>query len=322
MVIALLALGGVPLIVSAQQQDKRFRVGFLAGGARPQSLDASPYAGFTQGMRELGYVEGKNVVLEWRFADGKYERFPDLAAELVRLKVDVIVLGASFAVPATKRATATIPIVMGYSADPVGSGYVASLARPGGNVTGVSATIEVHEKQLELLRAIPPGASRVAVLVNADNPIHPAILEKLRSAGGRLGATILAVSVRTPEDIERGFARMKREGAEALIVPPDALFTKQRVQITRMVLDNRLPSVFANREYVDAGGLMSYGQPLSEYYRRAATYVDKILKGAKPADLPVEQPTKFELVINLKTAKALGITIPASILLRADRVIE
>ncbi|MBI2751981.1 MAG: ABC transporter substrate-binding protein [Betaproteobacteria bacterium] len=319
--IAAGALVVAPLAV-AQRQGRKYRIGFLAGGSRPESLDSSPYAGFTQGMRELGYVEGRNFVMEWRFAEGQYERLPDLAAELVRVRVDVIVVGASFAVPAAKRATATIPIVMGYSADPVGAGYVTSLARPGGNVTGVSATIEANVKLLQLLRTIAPAASRVAVLTNVDNPIHPAILEMLQTASGRLGATILAVGVRMPEDIERGFARMKRDGAQALIVPPDALFTKQRAQIAAVALVNRLPSIFANREYVEAGGLVSYGQPLSVSYRHAATYVDKILKGAKPADLPVEQPTKFELVINGKTAKTLGITIPSELLLRADRVIE
>lgn len=319
--IASSALLAAPL-ATAQRTAKQHRIGFLAGGARPDSLESSPYAGFPQGMRELGYVEGRDFVMEWRFADGRYERLPDLAVDLVRIQVDVIVVGASFAVPAAKRATGTIPIVMGYSADPVAAGYVASLARPGGNVTGVSATIETNVKLLELLRTLAAGASRVAVLTNAGNPIHPAILELLQAAGQRAAVTILSASAANPNGIESAFAQLTREGAQGVIVPPDALFTKQRAQIAAKALDYRLPTIFAHREYVEAGGLMSYGQPLSLTYRYAARYVDKILKGAKPADLPVEQPTTFELVINMKTAKALGLTIPQSLLLRANRVIE
>jgi putative ABC transport system substrate-binding protein len=260
--------------------------------------------------------------MEWRFSEGKYERLPDLAAELVRLKVDVIVLGASFAVPAAKRATATIPIVMAYSVDPVGAGYVQSLSRPGGNITGLAATNEVSGKFLEFLKSIAPGASRVAFLVNANNPTHPAILEILRATGQKLGIAIVPISVRNPEEIERGFAEMRRERAQGIIVPADGLFITQRTQISRLALSNKLPSIFANGDYVEAGGLMSYGQPYSEYLRRAAGYVDKILKGAKPGDLPVEQPTKFELLINMKTANTLGLKIPSELLLRADRIVE
>ena len=320
----LLALGAAaaPLTVVAQPQAKIFRIGFMAAAGRPDSFNSSQYAGFIQGMHELGYAEGKSFVMEWRFAEGKYERFPDLLAELVQLKVDVIVLGASVAVPAAKRATATIPIVMGMSGDPVRDGYVASLSRPGGNVTGLSATAEVIAKYLELLKSIVPGASRVAVLRNSVNANHRGNLEILQTAGRKLHTTILLVSAGTPEEIDRGFAQMKREGAQGIIVLADALFVKQRSQITRLALTNKLPSIFPNGEYVEVGGLMSYGQPLFEFYRRAAGYVDKILKGAKPADLPIEQPTKFELLINMKTAKALGIKIPQSVLLRADRVIE
>jgi putative ABC transport system substrate-binding protein len=320
--LALIALGVLPLAAFAQQAGKVYRIGFLAAGGRPKSLDSSHYGGFTQGMRELGYSEGNHFLMEWRFAEGKYERFPNLLTELVRLKVDVIVLGASFAVPAAKRATATIPIVMGYSNDPVGQGYVASLSRPGGNVTGVSATREVQAKFLELLKSVVPKATRVAVLMNPDGSSQVSVMEILQTAGRQMSITILPISARSPEEIDSGFAKMKRERAQGIIVPSDALYVRQRLQIAQLALSGKLPSIFANGEYVEAGGLMSYGQPLFEFYRRAASYVDRILKGAKPADLPVEQPTKFELLINMKTAKALGLNIPSELLLRADRVIE
>ena len=321
-VLALVALGAAPLIVVAQQQAKIFRIGFLAAGGRPESLDSSRYAGFTQGMRELGYIEGNDFVMEWRFAEGKYERFPDLAVELVRLKVDVLVVGAAIAVPAAKRASATIPIVMGASTDPVLNGYVASLSRPGGNVTGLTGMVEVNAKFLELLKSIVPAAIRFAFLLNPGATHHLAVLEILQAAGRKQRITILPVSARSPEEIDRGFAQMKRERAQGVIVPSDAFFVTQRFQISRLALSNKLPSIFANGEYVEAGGLMSYGQPLFEFYRKAAAYVDKILKGAKPADLPIEQPTKFELLINMKTAKALGLKIPTELLLRVDRAIE
>jgi putative ABC transport system substrate-binding protein len=322
-VVALLALGAAPLAAVAQQQAKIFRIGFLAAGGRPESFDSSQYAGFIRGMRERGYTEGRNYLVEWRFAEGRYERFPELAEELVRLKVDVIVVGAGVVVPAAKRATDTIPIVMGSSANPERLGYVVSLARPGGNVTGLSSMVESYEKILELLKSIVPGLSRVAVLLNTDAPKQASIrLETLQASAQKLGTTILPVLVRSPEEIDSGFDLMKRERAQGIIVSADALFVKQRLQITRLALTNKLPSIYANGEYVEAGGLMSYGQPLYEYYRQAAAYVDKILKGAKPADLPIEQPTKFELLINLNTAKALGLRIPSELLLRADRVIE
>ena len=227
-----------------------------------------------------------------------------------------------FRFPAAKGATATIPIVMGYSNDPVAQGFVASLSRPGGNVTGVSATIEVNAKFLELLRTVVTGATRVAVLMNPRTAAHTPVLENLRAAGRTHNTTILPVSAHSSEEIERGFVQMRRERAQGVIVPADALFMTQRLQIARLALSSKLPSVFANREYVEAGGLMSYGQPLSEFFRQAAMYVDKILKGAKPGDLPVEQPTKFELFINMKTVKALGLKIPPELILRADRVIE
>ena len=319
---ALLALGAVPLVALAQEGARSFRVGFIVAAARPQSLESSAYGGFTKGMRELGYVEGKHFVMEWRFAEGNYERFPDLAAELVRLKVDVIVLSAGLAAPAAKRATATIPIVIGTATDPVRSGFVASLSRPGGNITGLSSTSEVYVKCLDLLKNIVPGATRVAVLVNPGNPGHIALLEMLHPAARTVGVTILPVNARSQEEIERGFAQMKRERAQGLIVPSDSFFFKQRSPIAELAARNRLPSIYSSREYVEAGGLMSYGQPLSEFYRHAAAYVDKIFKGANPGDLPVEQPTRFEMAINGRIAKELSIKIPSELLLRADEVIE
>ncbi len=274
-------------------------------------------------MRELGYVEDKNLVIVWRSAEGKPERLPVLAAELVRLNVDIIVAGDTPATSAAQKATTTIPIVMGSNADPVGSGFVKSLAQPSSNITGISIiTGDISPKQLEMLLSMVPKLSRVAFLLNPANTAHAGNLKGLQAAAQENGVKILPMRVRTPGEIENAFSVMTHQNAGAVIVPPDALFVQQYRQIVELAAKNSLPSVSAIREFVDAGGLMSYGPNLTENYRRAATYVDKILKGAKPGDLPVEQPTKFELLINGKTAKALGITIPQSMLLRADRVIE
>ncbi len=273
-------------------------------------------------MRELGYVEGRDFVIEWRFADGDYSRFRELAAELVRLKVDVIVASGPPAIPAVKQATTTIPIVMGFSLDPVAAGFVASLGRPGGNITGLAATTDVNVKQLDLLKTLLPNLRRLVVLVNPGNAAAPAVVNAVQAAGTKVAADVLRVNAGTPEDIRRGFEIMKRERADAFILASDALFLKQQHQIVELARKHRLPWIATLHEYVEAGGLMSYGQPLAEFYRHAAVYVHKILKGAKPADVPVEQPTKFELVINLKTAKALGLTIPPSLLRQADQVIE
>jgi putative ABC transport system substrate-binding protein len=307
----------------AQQQGKIWRIGFLAPRSRPTASDPDVYSAFPQGMRELGYVEGKNFVVEWRFADGKFERLPGLAAELVRMKVDVIVAAGTVATEVAQRATTTIPIVIAASVDPVGSGFVKSLARPGGNITGLSlATSDFSPKHLELLMTAVPKLSRVAVLVSPDNSAHPGVLKSVQAASQKLGVQVLPVNARTPEDIERGFAMMKRERAEAVIVAADAFFFLQRRQIAELALRHRLASMASNREYAAAGGLMSYGQNIADFYRRAATFVDKILKGAKPGELPIEQPAIFELIINRKTAEALGLAIPQELLLRADRVIE
>jgi len=274
-------------------------------------------------MRELGYVEGKNLVIEWRFADNKYERLPDLAADLVRLKVDVIVTAGPAATSAAQKATTTIPIVFGGANDPVGSGFVKSLARPAGNITGLSnVSVEMSPKLLEMLLSTMPKLSRVAVLMNPSNSGHATMLKNVQAAAQKANVKVLPVEARTPQEIETGFSVMTKENAKAVIVVRDALFNQQVRQIAELAAKNRLSSIAQIREYVDAGGLMSYGPSITDSYRRAATYVDKIFKGAKPGDLPVEQPTKFELLINRKTAKALGLTVPQSLLISADKVIE
>ena len=322
-----LALGAgaltAPLGAFAQQPAKVRRIGFLGVSSRSApSNPAVQYDVFMQGMRELGYVEGKDLLIEWRFADGKYERLPSLADELVQMKVEVLVTHGT-ETQAALRATSTIPIVTAFAIDPVGSGFAASLARPGGNLTGLSnITADVSPKHIELLKTIIPKLSRVAFLMNPGNPGHPSILKSVQVAGQYAGIKILPLEARTSEEIERGFATMARERTGAVIMAADAFFVIKRRQIAGLALKNRMPSMFPYREPVEAGGLMSYGQDIADFFRRSATYVDKILKGAKPGDLPIEQPTKFELVINRKTAKALGITIPPSVLLRADRVIE
>jgi putative ABC transport system substrate-binding protein len=323
----LLALGAgafaAPLASLAQQQGKAWRVGFLSARRRPASLDTDYYGAFPRGMRDLGYVEGKNLAIEWRFADGEYERLPGMAADLVQLKVDVIMALGAPAIVAAQKATTTIPIVVVTGVDPVDAGFVKSLARPGGNITGLSNLAgDISAKHLEMLLATMPTLARVAVLMNPANSSHAAFLKNVQYAAQKAGITILPVEAQTLQEIERAFSTMAREHVGAVIVALDPFFIQQGPQIAVQAGKHRLPSIFANREYAEAGGLMSYGQNQLDIYRRAATYVDKILKGAKAADLPIEQPTKFEFVINLKTAKALGITIPQSLLLRADEVIQ
>ena len=276
---------------------------------------------FVDGMRELGYVEGKNLVIEWRFADGKFERLPRLAAELVRLKPDVIVTHSTPATEALQHATSTIPLVASPVGDPVGRGFAATFAKPGGNITGTSLmTVDLIPKQLELLKTIVPGLSRVAVLADPGSSGQPAMLKSAQTAARRYSVSILKVEARTPEEVDSGFATMRRERADGAIVLADAFFIGQRRQIAQLATHYRLPSMFHYREDVTAGGLISYGPNNADAFRRAATYVDKILKGAKPGDLPIEQPTKFELVINLKTAKALGLTIPQSLQVQAELI--
>jgi putative ABC transport system substrate-binding protein len=323
----LVALGASALAAPfgsfAQQQGKVWRVGFLA--LRQVAISDSDYyyGPFRQGMRKLGYVEGKNLIIEWRSADGKSERLPGLAVELVQLKVDVIVAGGTQATSTAQKATTTIPIVMGSIGDPVAGGFVKSLAHPGGNITGVSnIASNIGPKQLEMLLSMVPKLSRVAILVNPDNSALTTALKNVQATAQRTGVTILAFEARTPQEIENAFSQMTRQKAGGLIVTRDASLNQQVRQIAELAAKNRLPTIAGLREYVEAGGLMSYGTNLADQYRRAATYVDKILKGAKPADLPVEQPTKLELVINRKTAKALGLTIPQPLLISADKVIE
>ncbi len=318
-----LGLLAAPLAAPAEQPGKVFRIGILGNVPLTDPEGARVWGAFIQGLRELGYVEGQNITIERRFSEGKYERLPDLAADLVRLKVDVIVAPATNPVFAAKQATRTIPIVMTGSGDAVGSGLVASLARPGGNVTGLSTLApEIVGKQLELLKEIVPRVSRVAVLWNPTNQINPLVLGEAKVAARSLGVQLQLLEARRPDDFEGAFAVMTRERAGALLVLGDGMFLLHPTRIADLSAKSRLPAMYQGKQFVDAGGLMAYGPSLRDNFRRAATYVDKILKGAKPADLPVEQPTKFELVINLKTAKALGLTIPQSILIRADEVIR
>jgi putative ABC transport system substrate-binding protein len=275
------------------------------------------------GLRELGYAEGKNILIESRRVDGKYERLLDVAAELVQLKVEVIVATSTPSIKAAQQVTATIPIVMVLSGDPVAAGFVASLSRPGGNITGLSTlNADLTSKYLELLRVAIPQLSRVTVLVNPGNASHPVFLKSIQAAAKTTGVSVLPMQATNIGEIEAAFVAMKAERTGAAIVAPDAFFLVQMQRIGELAAKSRLPTMSANREFVEAGGLMSYGQNYAEHFRRAATFVDKILKGTKPRDLPVEQPTKIEMVINLKTAKTIGLTIPQDLLFRADKVIE
>jgi putative ABC transport system substrate-binding protein len=278
---------------------------------------------FHQGLRELGWIPGGNVTIEYRWAEEKYDRLPELATELVRLNVDVILAATLLAALPTKRATNTIPIVFVGLGDPVSAGLLGGLARPGGNVTGLSGlALELSSKRLELLKEIVPGLSRIAVLANPSHPMAAAIIRETQTAARTLAVRLRLFEVREPEKIEGAFVAMDRERPNALVVLQDPLFNSRRKEILSLVAKRRLPAIYVETGWVPAGGLMSYAPSTSDMHRRAATYVDKILKGAKPGDLPVEQPTKFELAINIKTAKALGLTIPPGLLLRVDQVIE
>ncbi len=303
-----------PLAASAQQAGKVFRVGLLGSGS-PEILRET--------LREVGYVEGVNVAIEWRSGEGKTERFGDLAAELVRLKVDAIVASNPAATFAARRSTASIPIVMVNTPDPVQLGLVVSLGRPGGNITGTTTlSADLSIKQLELLKEAVPRAVRIAVLWVPSNPWHPLALKGVEAAARSLAVQLQIVGVRSPDDLDNAFAAMTRERAGAVLVLADPMTFFHRTRLADLATKRRLPSMHGVGGYVDAGGLMSYWAHQAELYRRVGSYVDKILKGAKPGDLPIEQPTKFELVINLKTAKALGLTIPPSLLARADEVIQ
>jgi putative ABC transport system substrate-binding protein len=326
-----------PLVAEAQHAGKVYRIGFLLAGRTPAQdlpkgrmllpgLPGAPHLieAFRQELRERGWVEGQNIVIDFRFAEGRLDRLPDLAAELVRLKVDIIVTMTTYAAVAAKNATATIPIVMIDANDPVGVGLIASLARPGGNVTGLSSNVgpEIVGKQLGLLKEVVPKVRQVAVLSNADNPFHALAIREVKDVARSLGVQPQILEVRRPTEFDGAFAAMAKERVGALLVVGDFLMYANRARLAALAAGRRLPAAYSLRDYAEAGGLMSYGTDLIDLNRRAAIHVDKILKGAKPADLPVEQPTKFELVINLKTAKALGLTIPPSLLARADEVIQ
>jgi len=324
--VAILALGAMLLaltcVVEAQQTTKARRIGYLS----PSSPSVSPtrIEAFHHGLRELGYVEGKNIVIDYRYAEGKFDRLPALAAELVRLKVDLIVTTGPTVTRAVKEATTTVPIVMTTDPDPVGNGFVASLARPGGNITGLSALApELSGKQLELLKETVPRLSRAAVFGTSTNPGNAQMLKEVKLAAGAFGVKLQYLEVRGPKDIETAFRAGSKERAEAVLYLVAGLVDAgHRIEITELAVKNRLPAIYQSRRYVEDGGLMSYGVNTADLDRRAATYVDKILKGRTPADLPVEQPAKFEFIINLKAANQIGLTIPPNVLARADKVIK
>jgi putative ABC transport system substrate-binding protein len=323
----LLLFFALPLGTAAaqsQEKEKVPRVGYISPGSSFEPMRLRRFEAFRQGLRELGYVEGQSIVLEPRWAEGQYARYPALAADLVRLKASVIVVVGGTATKATKEVTRTVPIVMSLVIDPVGSGLIQSLARPGGNVTGTSIMAsDLVGKQLELLKEVVPKISRVAVLWNPDNPGGVPQLRQVEAAARALGVRLQALEARSPHELDSVFAAMTRERAGALVILNDALLgVNLSKQIAELAAKSRLPAVHGVPEYAQVGGLMVYGANLLDLERRAATFVDKILKGAKPADLPIEQPSKFELIINLKAARGLGLTIPPSVLLRADQVIE
>ena len=317
--VAVLAVG---VIAEAQQPTKIPRIGFLS--ASSGSSQSVRVEAFRQGLHELGYVEGRNIAVEYRYADGKLERVPGLLAELARLKVEVIVSGGPAVTGAAKKATVTIPIVMGFDNDPVGAGFVASLARPGGSITGLSTVSpEISGKQPELLKEIVPRLSRVAVFGTSNQPANAQSLKEVELAAGALAVKLQYLDVRGPKDIESAFRAATEERAHAVLVLPGGVVNSHRPQIVDLALKNRLPAIYPNSLWMETGGLVTYAVNRTDLDRRAATYVDRILKGgAKPADLPVEQPTKFEFIINLKTAKQIGLTVPPNVLARADKVIK
>jgi putative ABC transport system substrate-binding protein len=312
---------GVGAITDAQQPTKIPRIGYLSANsltANKARIDA-----FRQGLGELGYVEGKNINIEWRSAEGKPDRLPALADELVSLKVDVIVSYGPIPTYVAKKATTTIPIVMSFDSDPVGSGVVASLARPGGNITGLSTLApEISGKQLEILKEIVPKLSRVAVLGHSNEPGNTLALKELELAAAALKVELQLLDVLSLKDLEPSFQSASKQRAEAVLVLPGPVMSPHRIEVVNLAAKNRLPAMYYRSDYVEAGGLMSYAPNYADLFRRSATYVDKILKGRKPADLPVEQPIKFEFIVNLKAAKLIGLTIPPNVLARADKVIK
>jgi putative ABC transport system substrate-binding protein len=305
----------------AQQKSHLPRIGYLTVASL--SANKTRVEAFRQGLRDLGYQEGQNIIVEWRSGAGKAKREDELVAEALRLDVDVIISSGPTMTRAAKQATSIIPIVMAFDSDPIGNGFVASLARPGGNITGLSAlSPELAGKQVELLKEVLPRIARIAILGNSDEPANQNTVNEIGTAARAMSVQVQSMDVRGAEDVKTAVAGAIKSHADAAIVVPSLVFTDKRAQLANLVLQARLPSVYFRHEFVEAGGLMSYAPSFTDLSRRAASYVDKILKGAKPADLPVEQPTKFELVINLKTAKEIGLTIPPNVLARADRVIK
>lgn len=324
----LLALSSIlamaPFVRAQQPAAKMHRIGYLVGGSAAAGESARLSSAFRDALAELGWIEGQNLAIEYRFAEGQFDRLPQLAGDLLRMNVDLIVASPTPAALAARNATNAIPIVMVSVGDPVGLGLVASLAKPGGNVTGLSYTVGAFlvDKQLQLLKEAVPGLGRVGVLLNPANPSHASALDNARDAGRQLGLSLFVSEARGQTEFASAFAAMIEHRAQALLVVQDSMFTLHRVQVAEHAAKSRLPSMYGLSASVEAGGLMSYGPNLSDQLRQAAGYVDKVLKGAKPADLPVEQPKRFELVVNARTARTLGMTIPAALLLRADRVIE
>jgi putative tryptophan/tyrosine transport system substrate-binding protein len=307
-------------LVEAQQPKKVPRIGYLTAASASAMVPRAN--AFRQGLRELGYVEGKNILIEYQYADGKLDRLPALAAELVRLNIDIIVSGGPAATRPAREATSTIPIIMAQDGDPVGNGFVASLAQPGGNITGLSTVApEMSGKRLELLKEIIPKLSRVAVFGNSSDPGNARVLKETELAAAAFGLKLQYIEVVSLADIETAFRSASKGRADAVLLIPNPILTPHRALVADLAVKSRLPVIY-DTQYVEAGGLMTYGVNLSDLDRRAATYVDKILKGAKPADLPVEQPTKFEFIINLKAAQQIGLTIPPNVLARADKVLK
>ena len=310
-----------PLATEAQQSGRLPRVGYL--GTSSASLEPELVKAFREGLRERGYVEGKDILIEYRWAEGNYQRFPDLVADLVKLKVDLILTAGTPGALAAKRATQTIPIVMAVTGDAVATGLVSSLARPGGNLTGLTTMVpDLEGKRLEILREVLPKLVAVVVLLNTSNPLTAIQWEQTKTSAKALGIQLQPIELQRPEDFKDAFARVARQRPDAITMVADRFQLAHRMQIVDFVAKTRLPAMYPYREFVAAGGLMSYGPSYADLFRRSATYVDKILRGAKPRDLPIEQPTKFEFLVNLKTAKILGVPIPPSLLLRADHVFE
>jgi len=299
-----------PFAASAQQSGKVWRIGFLAGGQRPTNFEGSVWGAFLRGMRELGYTENRDFIVEWRFAEGRLELLPTLAKELVQLNVDVIVVGLTAAIPVAQQATSTIPIVMAISVDPVGNGYVTSLAHPNGNLTGLaSSQDEIVPKQLQLVALLVPDLHRIGFLLNRDNPTHVVALKSLREAAQQNRLAVISAEFRNARDLTGAFATLKQERADVVVISGDAILFSNRREIAQMALKLGLPTVFTQREYVEAGGLMSYGESLADFYRRSTFYVDRLLKGVKPSGLPIQQPTRFFTTLNRKTADALRMNI-------------